>query len=257
MSQPAEFAPGAPRWIELASSDPAAAAEFYTGLFGWTAETAPPEYGDYVTFSSEGRHVAGLGRSAAGTPDQWTVYLDVQDAAAVASLARENGGTVLAEFDVGGLGSSVLLTDASGARVGAWQNIAHSGIEVAAEPGAPVWFELQTRDFDAAVEFYRRVFAWQPAAFGDPSEMSYATLGSGDSAVAGIWDATAVLPEIASPSWVVYFGVGNANEAAVRITELGGTVLDRVMDSPFGRLAHAVDTTGAPFIIMQSDAVAH
>ena len=36
------YPPGTPCWVDLSTSDPAASAAFYTGLFGWTALAAPP-----------------------------------------------------------------------------------------------------------------------------------------------------------------------------------------------------------------------
>jgi len=49
------FAPATPCWVELASADPARAADFYAGLFGW--EPA----GD--RFKLNGRAAAGLTRA--------------------------------------------------------------------------------------------------------------------------------------------------------------------------------------------------
>jgi len=40
------YAPGIPSWVDLATSDPAGARDYYTGLFGWDAEVGPDEYGN-------------------------------------------------------------------------------------------------------------------------------------------------------------------------------------------------------------------
>ena len=37
-----EYEHGVPSWVDLGTSDPAAAAAFYGGLFGWTAKRARP-----------------------------------------------------------------------------------------------------------------------------------------------------------------------------------------------------------------------
>ena len=39
---------GAPTWIDLATSDLEASKQFYGTVFGWTFESAGPEYGGYV-----------------------------------------------------------------------------------------------------------------------------------------------------------------------------------------------------------------
>lgn len=38
---------GAPCWIDLYSSDTEKATDFYGPLFGWTTESAGPEFGGY------------------------------------------------------------------------------------------------------------------------------------------------------------------------------------------------------------------
>lgn len=246
------FRIGQPRWMDMMSRDIDASVAFYTGLFGWTATASPPEFGGYVEFSLDGKTVAGMmPRQSMSGDDSWTVYLEVADAKATADSAVANGGEVVASGDVDEMGSWLVLKDATGAIVGAWQNGTHSGFEVRTGPGAPVWHELHTRDFTRAVEFYETVFGWQTEVLGDTPEFRFSTLGSADDAVAGIYDATDELPEIEPAFWDVYFGVENANESAVRVTELGGTVLEQVTDTPYGRLAHAVDPTGARFAIMQ------
>jgi predicted enzyme related to lactoylglutathione lyase len=45
----------------------------------------------------------------------------------------------------------------------------------------------------------------------------------------------------------VYFSVEDADVAAARVTELGGTVARPPEDTPFGRLADVIDPTGAMF----------
>ena len=69
------------------------------------------------------------------------------------------------------------------------------GYELAAEPGAPVWHELHTKDYDKAVKFYQDVFGWDTAVLSDTPEFRYTTLGAGDAAKAGILDASGFLPE--------------------------------------------------------------
>ena len=39
---------GVPSWVDLGTSDPSAAAEFYSALFGWDIQQGPPEAGGYA-----------------------------------------------------------------------------------------------------------------------------------------------------------------------------------------------------------------
>jgi hypothetical protein len=54
-----------------------------------------------------------------------------------------------------------LVTDPSSASFGLWQPVEHHGFEVIGEAGTPVWHQRTTRDYRAAVDFYREIFGWQ------------------------------------------------------------------------------------------------
>ena len=145
-----------------------------------------------------------------------------------------------------------MFTDAGGAVIGAWQPGLHEGFGIVAEPGAPAWFELHTRDYEGAVTFYRDVFGWETHAMSDTPEFRYTTLYADAAAAAGIMDATNFLPEGVPAHWSVYFGVEDADATAAKAVELGGTLVQGIDDTPFGRLATFADPTGAMFKIVQS-----
>jgi uncharacterized protein len=60
-------------------------------------------------------------------------------------------------------------------------------------------------------------------------------------------DGAKILPEDAPSQWSIFFGTENINKTLQTITEAGGTVLQSVEDTPFGRAATAGDPTGATF----------
>lgn len=247
---------GAPCWIDLMTSDPDKAKSFYGALFGWTFVTGDQEkYGGYITASKNGKPVAGLMRKMedqAAMPDMWSTYLRCDDAAATAAAVTANGGQVYVEpMEVPEQGHMAICADPSGAVVSVWQPGGHQGYELAAEPGAPVWHELHTKDYDKAVKFYQDVFGWDTNVLGDGPDFRYVTLGVGDTARAGILDASGFLPEGVPSSWQVYFGVENADAAVATAVERGGTVVQPPENSPFGRNATLTDPTGAIFMINQ------
>ena len=63
-------------------------------------------------------------------------------------------------MDVMGLGTMAVFTDPTGAVFGIWQPGTFAGAELVNEHGAFGWNELDTRDPDAAKEFYGAVFGW-------------------------------------------------------------------------------------------------
>jgi predicted enzyme related to lactoylglutathione lyase len=244
--------PGAPVWVDLYTSDPAGAAAFYGGLFGWTAQDSDAEHGGYVTFHHEGGPIAGCVRNdgTSGDPNSWSVYLESSDAAATVSMAEANGGRIVVEpRQVDDLGHLAFVTDPAGAMVGIWQPGSHAGIAARDVVGAPVWFELLTTDFEESVRFYENVFGWATSSRSDTDEFRYTTLGRDEDAVAGIMDASAFLGD-ALPTWSVYFEVEDVDETVREAEEAGGAIVMAPDDSPYGRLAELQDPAGARFKIL-------
>lgn len=248
--------PGAPCWIDLMTSDVAAARRFYADLFGWEYETGDDEkYGGYVMARKNGRSVAGMMQkddSQAGMPDAWTTYLRVDDAAATAKAVEAHGGQVhMPPMDVPEQGHMAIFGDAAGAVVGVWQPREMLGYEIVGEPGAAAWHELHAKDYDDAVRFYKDVFGWETVVLSDTTEFRYTTMGSGMTAQAGIMDASGYLPAEIPSHWQVYFSVEDTDAIVEKATAMGATLQDGPADSDFGRVAQLADPTGAVFRVIQ------
>jgi len=245
---------GAPSWADLFTSDPDASRSFYEQLLGWTSVSAGEEFGGYINFAKDDRKVAGGMRNdgATGQPDSWNVYLATADAGATDAAVQAAGGQVIVPaMEVMDLGSMAVYADPSGAAIGAWQPGTHRGFDVLGEAGAPSWFELHTRDYDAAVAFYRAAFGWDTHSVSDAPGFRYTTLGEGENQLAGIMDSSGFLPEGVGSHWAVYFGTDNADETIAKAVELGGAVTNPAEDTPYGRLAVLTDCTGASFRLIQ------
>jgi uncharacterized protein len=248
---------GAPCWIELFTSDVEKGRAFYQELFGWTSDEPAEEFGGYFTFYKDGVRVAGgmHNDGQSGAPDVWSVYLACEDAKATADAAKANGGQVMVEpMEVMDLGSMVVVSDPGGGVIGGWQPGTHTGFGVYAEPNTPQWFELHTRDYDASIDFYRKVFAWDAHVASDTPELHYTTLGEGEAALAGIMDATAFLPDGVPGQWSIYFGTEDADATLAKVVELGGSIVQPAEDTPYGRLATAADPSGINFKLIQPPA---
>ena len=241
---------GAPCWIELFTSDPDRSQAFYRDLFGWTAESAGPEFGGYVNFAKAGHRVAGSMHNdgSQAVPDLWSVYLCVDDAdATVAKAAAAGAAVVVPAMQVMQLGSMAVVAGPDNGTIGIWQPGQHTGFGLIGEPGAPTWFELHTRQYEASVAFYREVFGWSTHTMSDTPEFRYTTLGEGESQMAGIMDASAFLPDGMPSQWSIYFGVSDTDAAVEDLVRLGGAVAQPAEDTPYGRIATVTDPTGAMF----------
>jgi predicted enzyme related to lactoylglutathione lyase len=243
---------GSPCWTDLWTSDVEGSRSFYSQIFGWEAQEPSPEFGGYFMFTRNGVPVAGgmgdMGELQAN--NTWKVYLATDDIARAVKTAEVEGAQVInPPMAVADLGSQTVLIDPTGASVGAWQPGTFSGFSVLNETGAPSWFELLTRDFQTAVDFYRAVFGWETAVVGDTDRFRYTVMRNpaGEGELAGVMDASGFLPEGAPSYWSVYWAVDDIDGVAAKIESLDGSVTTPPQDTPYGRLATAKDPAGAEF----------
>ena len=115
--------PGAVGWNELSTPDGAAAKAFYSGLFGWTANTSPvpgSEGMEYTTFMQGEQAVGGMiemkGEGWEGVQPNWMPYLTVEDCEGCATKAEGLGATVRVPAQtVPGVGTFSVIADPTGA----------------------------------------------------------------------------------------------------------------------------------------------
>ncbi len=249
--------PGTPCWVDLMTTDRAAAWEFYRTVFGWKIVDTGEDFGHYGMAEVEGRPVAGLGGIPPGNPmpPAWTTYIASADADATAAAVTDHGGTILmAPMHVADQGRMCVAQDPTGAVFGVWQPGAMFGFGVADQPGSVVWNECRTRDTGAARAFYSSVFGYTYTVMDDAED--YRTIdGAGPGGtVGGIGRLDAGLPEQVPAHWMTYFMVADADTTAAAVTAGGGAVQMGPFDSPVGRLAVLTDPQGAAFAIMAAPA---
>jgi hypothetical protein len=232
---------GSPCWADLWTSDVDGSRAFYREIFGWEAQEADPQFGGYFMFTRDGIPVAGamgdMGDMKAN--DTWKIYLDTDDIAKTVDAATAAGAEIIApSMPVADLGT-----------LGAWEPGTFPGFTVLGELGSPSWFELLTRDYTAALDFYRTVFHWDIEPVGDSDEFRYSVVKNPDEdgELAGIMDAAAFLPVGVPAHWSVYWEVDDPAATIAIITKLGGSVVAALEDTPYGRLATVTDPAGAQF----------
>jgi uncharacterized protein len=89
---------GAFSWCELMTTDPTAAKEFYSQLFGWSIEERPMPGMVYNILSVGDKEVGGLmamlPEIPSTVPPRWGVFVTVDDVDASVKLVEELGGKV-------------------------------------------------------------------------------------------------------------------------------------------------------------------
>jgi predicted enzyme related to lactoylglutathione lyase len=246
------WAPGTPCWVDLMTTDQAAARTFYGELFGWDIEVGPPETGEYAMASIGGRTVAGIGgMMGMDHPPVWNTYLATADADATAKAVEAAGGSVQAPaMDVMDFGRMAVVEAPGGGFVSVWQAGTHNGFGLANETGAVTWNEFMTRDFAAASAFLAEVFGYTYTDMGGGGFV-YSTIEVDGNTVAGIGQLPEEVPAHVPPHWRVYFSVDDADATVAKLTSLGGTVIRPPQDMPYGRHADVADPQGAMFSVIK------
>ncbi|MGP9504086.1 VOC family protein [Specibacter sp. AOP5-B1-6] len=250
------FPAGAPCWIDLLTSDMKRSREFYTALFGWSYESGDEEkYGGCTMACKDGKRVAGLIQNpedGAGHPDMWSTYLRVDNIDEAVTAAKDAGAIAHMEpMDVPGQGRMAMVGDPGGATIGMWEFGGHTGFQAHETNGAAAWHELHSKDYPAAVRFYRDVFGLQTSVMSDTAEFRYTNLVDGETELAGIMDAASFLPAEVPSTWQVYFQTDDVDAAVAAALTLGASVINAAEDSPYGRVAGLSDCTGAMFKLIQ------
>jgi predicted enzyme related to lactoylglutathione lyase len=264
---------GVPCWVDTSQADPAAGAEFYGSLFGWTLEDKMPPQAPGHFFEASlngGGRVAAVSSKDQPGPTTWMTYIAVDDADEVAQRVRANGGTVAVEpLDINDAGRMAVCADPEGARFALWQAGRNIGAELVNVPGSWNFSALNTGDLEAAKRFYGAVFSWEFAVLDYGTTMvmvpGYADyLESIDPGVKqrhveggappGFSDCVAwfdTLKGEGPANWSVTFTVEDADASAARTTELGGTVLAEPFDVPWQRITVIRDPQGATLTLSQ------
>jgi uncharacterized protein len=249
------YEPGTFCWVGLATSDPAAAERFYTGLFDWEAvEVSAGEAGTYTMLRRTAQDVAMLYRQqpearAAGAPPHWTSYISVEDADATAARAGELGGAAVFRepFDVLDDGRVAAISDPTGAIVSLWQPRSRIGATLVNEIGALCWNELATTDLERAQAFYGDLLGWRY----ETDQSGYASIMNRGRVNGGIREQTERERSI-PPHWLPYFTVQNVDDAARRAERLGGRAISPA-ETQVGRFAVIADPQGAAFAVFEGE----
>jgi len=117
--------------------------------------------------------------------------------------------------------------------------------------GRFAWYELITTDVAAAQAFYTKVVGWGAPEASTPG-LPYTQFTAGKASVSGLME----LPDEArrkgaTPRWMGYVGVKDADTTADRLKALGGAVYVPPTDSNIGRIAVVADPQTANLGLVQ------
>jgi len=241
-----------PAWVDLATTDPAAARTFYAKVFGWSVEVNPdPQYGGYGLAKVAGKDAAGIGgMMSPDQPSAWAVYIGTDDVEALARKVTDAGGTVAAPpFDVGDQGRMSVFQDPSGAFISAWQGPRMGGFQTDG-PNTFGWAELNARGVDSALPFYQKVFGWNPKTSDSPDQ-PYTEFEVDGKSIGGATEMNPMVPAQTPSYWLVYFSVNDVDASHRAALDAGAKELLSPIDFPGGRMSIVSDPQGAAFGLMK------
>ena len=246
-------------WYTLNTSDTEAARNFYNSVIGWTTHDL---HGDgrpsYTVFEADGIGIGGMLKLdeqealAEGIPPHWIGYLAVESVDAAAdSIARAGGFIHHAPETISGIGRFATVSDPQGAAFiifkpdpGEQRPATALGTQ-----GHVGWHELHAVRWQTAFPFYEHQFGWTKSTAHDMGAMGiYQLFALGGADVGGMCDKQASMP---APFWLYYFNVVDINQAARRVGEAGGKILNGPHPVPGGSwILQCSDPQGAMFALV-------
>ncbi len=250
-----KFAPGAPCWFELGTTDQEAAKRFYGGLLGWSAQDDPMGPGQFYTMFKLDGHYAGAAYTLEpkmreqGVPAHWMVYFAVKSVDESAAKVSELGGKLeQPPFDVMDAGRMALCQDPGGAPFCLWQGKANPGVGVIRQDNAVCWAELVTRDTAKVRTFYTALFGWETKGSANmPTYIEFSVDGEPSGGLLPMDENWKDIPS----HWGIYFHAADCDAAVEKAKQLGATVRFGPFSAPgVGRLASLADPQGAGFSLI-------
>ena len=210
-------------WYEYMGNDLKAAADFYTGVVGWSAKDAGMSGFPYQVLSTGSTMVAGMmdvpeEAKAMGAKPSWLGYIWVEDVDKALPKLTAAGGNPPPPPPPG-------------------------------TPGLVGWRELHAGDGARAFAFYSGQFGWKKERDHDMGAMGvYHIFDAGDGQQGGVFTKT---PETPAPFWLFYFNVDAIDSAVERVKAHGGKVVNGPMETPNGRwILQGLDPQSAMFALV-------
>jgi uncharacterized protein len=225
-------------WHDLMTTDTTGAKSFYSEVAGWGTQEENPQY---IVVTNNGVPLGGMMEvneemRKIGVPTHWLPAVGVDNVDETVAKAIALGGKAMgAAMDIPDIGRYALMRDPQGAIFALYapsdgQMPGHDGMQ---EKGEFSWHELTTSDYNAAFEFYSKIFGWEKKGEHDMGPMGiYLMFGKGSDTYGGMVTKTA---EMTLPlNWLSYIKVADAKATTEALPKLGAKVMNGPMEVPGG-----------------------
>ncbi len=239
---------GLPAWVEVAADDTHAAIKFYTELFGWTSQSIGDDQFEYHILSNNGKTIGGLsGKMNLYQPTQWLTYIETDRIEQTIEDVKAHGGQIYMPATEMPGGLFTVASDPAGTPFGIVEGTGMN--DALNEVGGICWYELEiNKAFDETVEFYTRVFGWEPHKEVESPEMTYLTVDQ----MIGVFTGSDFPSYFNNQSqWSVTFDVEDVEAFAKKAEGLGAKIEAVTQNTPYGDFAMLRDPQGAFFVVMK------
>ena len=241
-------------WVDLVTTDPQKAVDFYVAVFDWQPRFFADQ--NYIELSHNGNVISSVVRyeddEAVAGDARWLVSISVDDVDAATQLAVGKGGEILEPAtDLPSRGRYSVISDPQGAVL---MLLRATGGDPADTDDAFAlnewaWAELWTDDPDASLSFYKAIAGYGSLRVPEADGGEHIVLGTGGKARATVvqlpWDDV-------EPNWIPYVPVASVSKTLQRIADAGGALLLQSDGSQTsGAVAIVMDPTGGVFAVQQ------
>jgi uncharacterized protein len=250
---PVALVPGHPCWLELATSAPATAMDFYAAVLGWEFVQRVDSGGmPYYVATAAGDPVAGI-RPVEWPVTDWTVFLATGNLPGLVHRSEQLGGrTVEAGHVVPRVGTKALIEAPAGALFGACE-IGPDWTFTAGVPNSLVWAEFITHLAPQADQYFGELFGFSGRQFGDGADDDYMVWYVGQDSVIGRVRMMPGTPPDVPARWIAHFRTRldqDFDEAVHIAHDAGGRLRFSPYTSQLGKVAVMSDPTGARFALI-------
>ena len=244
-------------WLELGTTDRSAATNFYSKLFGWTAQdmSMGPDM-TYTMLRLGANDVAGAyqlmkEQIEAHVPPHWMPYIKVENSDASAAKAVQLGGQqIVPPSDIPNVGRFAVIQDPAGAHISIFQPGQHRGMTVFGDVGALCWVDLNSSDPEKASRFYADWLGWTYETGKDGYR--HIINGTGNENMIGGIPPRMHAPPGTPSHWMSYFHAADCKASAAKATQLGAsTIMPADVMPDIGTIAVMADAQGAMFALYQ------
>ncbi len=251
---------GMPIWYELMTPEPAAVADFYAAVGGWTIPAegnVTPGGSDYrMIFRPDGGNLGGLLKMSQDMIDHggkpgWIAYFHVADVDEAIAAVKAGGGAVHMPATDLPVGRIAMVSDPQGAAFYLMDPVppegdpdAKSDVFDVSRPGHVAWNELNTDGALGQEEFYTGLLGWTNCGeMPMPGGNTYRFVECEGVRIGAIGS---MKPAGMPSMWLFYLRVEDIASAKAAVEANGGTIVHGPHDVPGGdTIMVATDPAGA------------